>query len=73
MQINAIATAPTNIQAALASPEVRAVAKLLAAADIAITKPLSIAELDTMLAGKGLRTSDRIQLKSALSRAGILK
>jgi hypothetical protein len=34
---------------------------------------MSIADLDKHLSGAGLKTSERIALKAAMSRAGLLK
>jgi len=64
---------PSSIQAALASPEIRSIGRLLASADVTITKQVSIAELDAKLADKGLTTVQRIQIKASLSRAGLLR
>jgi hypothetical protein len=72
-RIHAIASAPTNIQAALQSPECRAISQLLAKANVSIVQPLTIHELDAMLAGGGLSTAQRIQIKASLSRAGLLR
>jgi hypothetical protein len=35
--------------------------------------PMTIVELDRQLSGAGLKTAERIALKCAMSRAGLLK
>jgi hypothetical protein len=77
MRIHAITTgAPANIQAAFAGPEMRGVGAILRKIESGISYndfPISIAELDQKLSGAGLKTSERIALKAAMSRAGLLK
>lgn len=51
----------------------RSIAYLLDRAAISIERPLSVAELDGKLAASGLQTSDRLNIKCCLSRAGLLK
>ena len=47
--------------------------RLMAAHDIAVpTGRISVAAPDRQLAGKSLRTEDRMVIKSALARAGLL-
>jgi hypothetical protein len=76
MQIHAITTGvPANIQAALASAEMRGVLPILNKLEAGIggAFPISIADLDKQLSGAGLKTAERIALKCAMSRAGLLK
>ena len=61
------------IQAAMASPAMRAVRSLMASADIeSPISVLSLAEVDAKLSKSGLTTAQRIQVKSTLSRAGLM-
>jgi hypothetical protein len=76
MRMHAIATGmPANIQAALASPEMRGMLPILNKIEAGIggNFPLTVAELDRQLSGAGLKTAERIALKAAMSRAGLLK
>jgi hypothetical protein len=76
MQINAIATERTlDVRAALESSELRPMRSLMARADIHPTGKITVAELDRKFASAGSKLSvvDRIALKSALSRAGLLE
>ena len=76
MQIRAVSTftcTPLNIAAALASPEIRAVAKILAAAGVAQpTRPIPLGELNEKLTAAGVSTEKRIAVKIALGRVGLL-
>jgi hypothetical protein len=72
MQINAIAERPEfNIAAAVASlpPDTK---RLAAAADFAIAGKISVGALDAKLSASRLRTLEKLQLKIALNRAGLL-
>jgi hypothetical protein len=60
--------APDYIRAALASPEVRAISRLLAKCDVEIKKPLTIAEIDPKISH--LTPRERIQIKASLIRCG---
>jgi hypothetical protein len=53
-------------------PEMRLQASKLRAAGIEVTRRMSVAEIDRKLAGSPLSTNERIVLKAALSRAGLL-
>jgi hypothetical protein len=47
--------------------------RLMAAHDIAVpTGRITVAALDRQLAGKALRTEDRLLIKTAMARAGLL-
>ena len=73
MQINAVTERPTfDISAALGSREMTAVRSLMAAAAIEPKGKLTIAELDEKLAGSRLSTLQKLELKVAMNRAGIL-
>jgi hypothetical protein len=68
--------APAKMQAAFSSPEMRTVLPILNKIKTELSFsdfPMSIAELDSLLSGAGLKTSERIALKAAMSRAGLLK
>jgi hypothetical protein len=54
-------------------PILKKVAPLLKKFEAGTNFPLTIAELDQQLSGAGLKTSERIALKAAMSRAGLLK
>jgi hypothetical protein len=77
MQIQAVATKPTfDIQAAMASPDYRGVEHIIHASGIGerlASGPLPVAEIDAALSKSKVSTSDRIALKSALGRCGLLK
>jgi hypothetical protein len=63
MRIHAITTGtPDNIQARLELPEVRAVSRLLAACDVEITRPLTVAELDPKIGHP--KPVERIQINT---------
>jgi hypothetical protein len=66
---------PENIRAAFAGPEMRGVLPILNKIEAGIggNFPMTIAELDRQLSGAGLKTAERIALKAAMSRAGLLK
>jgi hypothetical protein len=73
MQINAVTERPTfDISAALGSREMTAVRSLMAAANIAPTARITVAELDQKLADSRLSTLQKLELKVAMTRAGIL-
>ena len=74
-RIHAISTPPVfSIAAAKQSPDYRAVSGLLAKAGIEIDSRIALFDLDQKLAAapRQLTTTERIALKSALGRAGIL-
>jgi hypothetical protein len=77
MKIHAIIDdAPAKIQAAFAGPEMRAVGPILKKIEAGLSYsdfPISIPDLDKHLSRSGLKTSERIMLKAAMSRAGLLK
>jgi hypothetical protein len=71
--LNAVADKATfDISAAMASKEMLAVRSLMAAANIAPTGKIIVAELDAKLANSRLSTQQRLELKVAMTRAGIL-
>jgi hypothetical protein len=75
LAINAIADTAKpsfSIEAAMASKEMLAVRSLMAAANIAPTGKIIVAELDAKLANSRLSTQQRLELKVAMTRAGIL-
>ena len=73
MRINAIATGQTfNMSAALASPEVRGIEHLLRQGRIELTDRLNVHELDDKLSKTNMTPVNRMALKGALRRAGIL-
>jgi hypothetical protein len=66
---------PEKIQAAFAGPEMRAVWPILKKIEAGISYsdfPMSIPTLDQHLAKSGLKTSERIMLKAAMSRSGLI-
>jgi hypothetical protein len=72
-RIKAVSTPSFDIKAALASPEVRGVAKILAAAGVAQpTRPIPLAELNEKLSAAGVSVEKRLAVKIALSRVGLL-
>ncbi|WOJ89853.1 hypothetical protein RZS28_00620 [Methylocapsa polymorpha] len=74
MQIHAVKTAPSlNIQAALASPEVRSIAASARRAGIELTGPIKIGRLDGLLSRSPLSIQERITIKCALDRAGLIE
>ncbi len=73
MQIHAVKTTqPLNLQAALASPEVRSIAASAKRAGIDLSGPIKFARLDDMLGRSNLRIEERIAVKAALDRAGLI-
>ena len=76
MQIRAIATTtePLDIRAAMQSPEVRSVARLLARADIEppTERKFELADIDAKLKLSNLSIQERIAMKVALTRAKLL-
>jgi hypothetical protein len=74
MQIHAIANQPSfNIAAAMQSPEVRAVKSLMASADLRPLGKMSIAEIDRKLSASRLSIQQRLRVKIALDRAGMIE
>jgi hypothetical protein len=72
MQIHAIATTDTKIEAAISSlpPTTR---RLLAAADVSLTGKISVADLDRKLAAaERLSVLDRLAVKVGLEKSGLL-
>jgi hypothetical protein len=61
-----------NITAALATPHMRSVRSLLASADIAPSKPMSLKEIDDKLRHSRLNLSQRFSVKVALERSGLI-
>jgi hypothetical protein len=67
------ATEPVAILAALQSPEVKAVARLMASAGIERpTEKFKLFDLDQKLAASKLTIAERLQCKCALDRAGLI-
>jgi hypothetical protein len=73
-------TPEKKMQAAFSGPEMKSiwpilkkVAPLLKKIEAGTNFPMAIPELDPLLSGAGLKTSERIALKAAMSRAGLLK
>lgn len=64
---------PFNIAAAKATPDYRGVEHLIRAAKIDINGQLTVSELDAKLAKTQMAISERMMLKSALGRSGVLK
>jgi hypothetical protein len=61
-----------SVQAMKQTGHYRSIAYLLKREKIEIHRPVSIAELDEALAKSALATSDRLNVKCCLSRAGLL-
>ena len=61
-----------NIEAMKQTGHYRSIAYLLKRENIEIHRPVSIAELDEAFAKSALATSDRLNVKCCLSRAGLL-
>ena len=61
-----------SVQAMKQTGHFRSIAHLLKREKIEIHRPVSIAELDEALAKSALATSDRLNVKCCLSRAGLL-
>jgi len=72
MKIHAVTDDALAMQAALATPEMRNIIPMLRAQGVTITGRIALRELDAKLAATALSTTQRIQVKSALSRAGLL-
>jgi hypothetical protein len=70
-RIHAIAT-PDRIQAALASSEIRSIAASAKKAGLDLTGSIKAARLDDMLKRSSLRVDERIAIKVALDRAGLI-
>jgi hypothetical protein len=73
-RIHAIATQPTfDIKAALASPEVRGVAKILAKAGVAQpTGKIPHSRLESCMCSAGIDPTERMRCKIALDRAKLI-
>jgi hypothetical protein len=72
-RIRAVSTPSFDIKAALTSPEVRGVAKILAAAGVSPpTRPIPLAELNEKLSAAGVSAEKRLAVKIALGRVGLL-
>jgi hypothetical protein len=66
-------TKPLNIEAALASPAIKTIARVMAS--IGIERPtgrISMHDLETKMAAANLPTQKRLELKIALERVGLL-
>lgn len=61
-----------NVAAMKQTAYYRSIAYLLKRENIEIHRPVTIAELDETLAKGSLQTSDRLNVKCCLSRAGLL-
>jgi hypothetical protein len=73
MKIQAIATERAfNIEAAMASPEIRQFKSLMARADIHPTKSMTLADIDRRLTAAEIPLQARLALKIAMHRAGLL-
>jgi hypothetical protein len=74
MRIQAIATQPMfDIKAALASPEVRAVSRILAKAGVAQpTGKIPHSHLESCMSAAGVSPQERLQCKIALDRARLI-
>jgi hypothetical protein len=75
MRIQAIATEPTfDIKAALASPEVRGVSKILARAGVAPPTMGKIphSHLESCMCSAGIDPTERMRCKIALDRAKLI-
>jgi hypothetical protein len=60
------------IRAALETPEMRCMLPILRAHKIEIERRMTVAEFDAKLKGSNLSTQQRIALKGAMTRAGLL-
>jgi hypothetical protein len=69
---NVTDTAPPSIKAAMETSDFRAVSHLVRKYSLDIDRIQTIAEFDLKLRAKALPPVDRIALKSALTRAGLL-
>ncbi len=61
-----------DIAAAMASPEIRKIASLLASAAIKVTGRMTIAEVDQKLSASRLTNLQRIEVKTAMHRANLI-
>jgi len=62
-----------NLRAAKASPDFRSIERMLASAGVGeIVQPISVKEIDLAFAGSSLSTSQRMAVKAALGRLGLL-
>jgi hypothetical protein len=66
------ATAHFNIEAAKEHQDMKLVRSLLAKANIQVSKQITVPEFDAMVASSNLSTLQKMQLKTAMSHAGIL-
>ena len=74
-RIHAIATQPTlDIRAAMASPEVRAVSRILAAAGVKAPTagPIPHSHLESCMCSAGVSPEERMRCKIALDRAKLI-
>jgi hypothetical protein len=72
-RIHAIATAPDHIKAALATPEIRAISASAKRAGLDLTKgAVKLAQIDDHLKLAQISVSDRLAIKSAMDRAGLI-
>jgi hypothetical protein len=74
MTINAVATsAPFDIKAALASPDVKAISRILAKAGIAKpTEKIKHSHLESCMTSAGIDPVGRMRCKIALDRAHLI-
>jgi hypothetical protein len=74
MTINAVATAaPFDIKAALASPDVKAISRILAKAGIAKpTEKIKHSHLESCMTAAGIDPVERMRCKIALDRAHLI-
>jgi hypothetical protein len=75
MKIQAISTQPTlDIRAAMASPEVRAVSRILAAAGVKAPTagPIPHSHLENCMSAAGVSPEERMRCKIALDRAHLI-
>jgi hypothetical protein len=74
MQIHAVVdTKAFDISAAMARPEGRVISRLMALANLEAPKnKVAVADLDRQLAGSKLSTLQRLELKVALDKIGVL-
>jgi hypothetical protein len=73
MQIRAVSTTPLDIRAALQHPEVKSVARILAAAGVPVpTVRFKHSELHACLCAADVSPEDRMKCKIALDKAGLI-
>ena len=72
--IRAVSTTPLDIKAALASPEVRAVSRILAKAGVKVptTSKIPHSELESCMCSAGITPEERMRTKIALDRAKLI-